>query len=116
MEALLPKVPASLGGGVCLGVCEPHQEWKVYLAFGLDSIYQQGFCWGVFFSKRLDLSYSSSAALFFRISRGSIFVWISQAAVGEDLIPPEMKHRAWFLTVSRDVFVAVFQRFGRTRL
>ena len=45
-----------------------------------------------------------------------MFVWISQADVGEDLIPPEMSLRAWFWTESRVVFVVLLHTFCKTML
>ena len=40
---------------------------------------------------------------FKRFPRGSVFVWISQADVEEDLIPPEMNLRALFCIESMEL-------------
>ena len=88
-EVLYSKVCGSQGDGAGLefeDLIHYRGSLKPFVWFPLvhkDSV-------GRSLSSLLDLSYSSSAALFLRISRGSMFVWISQAAVGEDLIPPEM--------------------------
>ena len=71
---------------------------------------------GWFSSILLDLSYMSKAAFSLRSSRGWMLAWISQAAVGVDLIPPQMKRVAWFCTLSMGSLLVLEQMFCSTML